>query len=189
MLSPRRLLHSSSDPFPAAPPPPPVAIDSDVVVILAALLCALICVIGLALVARCAWLRRALPSAASSAAPPPTKGLRKRALRSLPTVLFVSSSSAASASAGRVAAECPICLAEFAEGEEIRILPQCGHRFHVACVDTWLGVHSSCPSCRRLLVVPAPCRRCGAAPLAVDASAASPAAAAEEERGDCRFLP
>ncbi|THG19408.1 hypothetical protein TEA_025793 [Camellia sinensis var. sinensis] len=50
------------------------------------------------------------------------------------------SSSAANSKLG----ECPICLAEYADGDEIRLLPQCGHGFHVACIDTWLGSPSSC---------------------------------------------
>jgi hypothetical protein len=44
--------------------------------------------------------------------------------------------------------------------DEIRVLPQCGHAFHVCCIDTWLGSHSSCPSCRQILVV-ARCQKCG----------------------------
>ncbi|KAH7282689.1 hypothetical protein KP509_35G043900 [Ceratopteris richardii] len=24
----------------------------------------------------------------------------------------------------------------------------CGHLFHVICIDSWLAMHSSCPSCR-----------------------------------------
>lgn len=40
------------------------------------------------------------------------------------------------------------------------MLPQCGHGFHVACVDTWLGSHSSCPSCRAPFAV-ARCQKCG----------------------------
>ncbi|KAG9442539.1 hypothetical protein H6P81_018393 [Aristolochia fimbriata] len=139
---------------PAAPPPDPAAVDSDVVVILAALLCALICVVGLALVARCAWIRRSASSPPSQA--PPNKGLKKKILKSLPKTSFSKSLS------GKLV-DCAICLAEFAEGDEIRLLPQCGHGFHVACIDTWLGSHSSCPSCRQILVV-ARCQKCGGIP-------------------------
>uniref|UniRef100_A0A0E0N499 RING-type domain-containing protein n=2 Tax=Oryza TaxID=4527 RepID=A0A0E0N499_ORYRU len=43
---------------------------------------------------------------------------------------------------------CAICLGEFADGEKVRVLPRCGHGFHVRCVDTWLVSHDSCPTCR-----------------------------------------
>ncbi|WOL16838.1 hypothetical protein Cni_G25626 [Canna indica] len=188
-----RILQTSSGLFPAAEAPQPLAVDSDVVVILAALLCALICVVGLALVARCAWLRRGTAGAAPA---PQCKGLKKKALRALPKVSY--DASTAAVADGRLA-ECPICLAEFVEGDEIRILPQCGHGFHVGCIDTWLGSHSSCPSCRRVLVVaaaqPSRCQRCGASSGDSGAAAASAAAAAEEvakareDGGANRFLP
>ncbi|XP_010911522.1 probable E3 ubiquitin-protein ligase ATL44 [Elaeis guineensis] len=183
MPSPTRFLQSSGH-LAAADPPGPLAVDSDVVVILAALLCALICVVGLALVARCAWLRRSSPSAQPL---PPTKGLKKKALRSLPTLSFDGSTASAAAAAGGKLAECPICLAEFAAGDEIRILPHCGHGFHVACVDTWLASHSSCPSCRQILVVPTPsrCPRCGATSAASTAAAEGGAKAGENGE----FLP
>ncbi|KAJ0963870.1 hypothetical protein J5N97_028992 [Dioscorea zingiberensis] len=139
-----------------SPPPGPLSVDSDIVVILASLLCALICVAGLALAARCRCLDRSSPSA-TPPPPPPNKGLKKKALRALPKLSFDS------AEAGEKITECAICLADFADGDQIRILPHCGHAFHTPCVDTWLGSHSSCPSCRRILVVPAlpPCRTFG----------------------------
>ncbi|XP_065858387.1 RING-H2 finger protein ATL79-like [Euphorbia lathyris] len=46
-------------------------------------------------------------------------------------------------------AECAICLSEFIDGEEIRVLGKCKHGFHVSCVQRWLNSHSSCPTCRR----------------------------------------
>ncbi|KAL6907716.1 hypothetical protein ACP4OV_002755 [Aristida adscensionis] len=185
----RRLLQTNSGQYPtlpAAEPPSPLAGDSDVVVILAALLCALICVVGLAAVARCARSRGGGGGGAGAGAA--SKGLKKKALRALPKLAYEdavaaaaaarggggggSAAAAAAAAAGgegRILAECAICLSEFAPREEIRVLPQCGHGFHVACVDTWLGAHSSCPSCRRVLVVdaapkrppePKRCRKC-----------------------------
>lgn len=34
---------------------------------------------------------------------------------------------------------CPICVCDFEEGEDIRVLPcDARHQFHVACVDSWL---------------------------------------------------
>lgn len=48
-------------------------------------------------------------------------------------------------------AQCPICLLEFEDGDEIRVLPCEGaHRFHKDCVDPWLlAVSTSCPLCRK----------------------------------------
>ena len=48
--------------------------------------------------------------------------------------------------------ECAIYLTEFREGEKGRLLPRCGHRFHVECVDMWLETHFSCPLCRVVVV-------------------------------------
>ncbi|KAG6534244.1 RING-H2 finger protein ATL79-like [Zingiber officinale] len=47
------------------------------------------------------------------------------------------------------APECAICLAEFAEGDAVRVLPACGHGFHVLCVEQWLVTRRTCPTCRR----------------------------------------
>ncbi|KAK0112169.1 hypothetical protein ONS96_001427 [Cadophora gregata f. sp. sojae] len=44
--------------------------------------------------------------------------------------------------------ECSICIADFVESEEVRVLP-CSHRFHPACIDPWLlNVSGTCPICR-----------------------------------------
>jgi E3 ubiquitin-protein ligase RNF38/44 len=42
---------------------------------------------------------------------------------------------------------CPICINEMVEGEQARSLP-CKHLFHQSCVDEWLRVNASCPTCR-----------------------------------------
>ncbi|KAF5770520.1 putative transcription factor C2H2 family [Helianthus annuus] len=43
---------------------------------------------------------------------------------------------------------CSICLADYNPADVLRLLPECGHLFHVSCVDTWLKVHPTCPVCR-----------------------------------------
>lgn len=45
-------------------------------------------------------------------------------------------------------ADCSVCLSEFQEDENLRLLPKCSHAFHVKCIDTWLRSHSNCPLCR-----------------------------------------
>jgi hypothetical protein len=125
------------------------------VVILASLLCALVCVLGLALVSRCACRRRRSASSSSDHSPPP-KGLKKKAIDALPTISFAISPESSSSPASTVwssASECAIYLAEFADGDSVRVLPQCGHGLHVVCVDAWLRTHDTCPSCRSPIVV------------------------------------
>ena len=43
---------------------------------------------------------------------------------------------------------CSICLGEYQEKEVLRIMPKCGHNFHLSCIDVWLRKHSTCPVCR-----------------------------------------
>ncbi|XP_048231514.1 RING-H2 finger protein ATL38-like [Ricinus communis] len=45
-------------------------------------------------------------------------------------------------------AQCTVCLAEYHAEDVLRILPYCGHSFHVTCIDIWLQQHSTCPVCR-----------------------------------------
>ncbi|XP_037492561.1 RING-H2 finger protein ATL52 [Jatropha curcas] len=44
--------------------------------------------------------------------------------------------------------DCSVCLSEFQENEDLRLLPKCSHAFHLPCIDTWLKSHASCPLCR-----------------------------------------
>ena len=45
--------------------------------------------------------------------------------------------------------QCYICLADYEEGDKIRVLP-CHHEYHMSCVDKWLKeIHGVCPLCRR----------------------------------------
>ncbi|XP_063306140.1 E3 ubiquitin-protein ligase RNF43 [Pelobates fuscus] len=41
---------------------------------------------------------------------------------------------------------CAVCLEEFADGQDLRILPCC-HEYHLDCVDTWLKQNHTCPLC------------------------------------------
>ncbi|CAG9537967.1 unnamed protein product [Cercopithifilaria johnstoni] len=42
---------------------------------------------------------------------------------------------------------CSICLEEYKEGQELRVL-FCGHEFHPKCVDPWLISNRRCPLCQ-----------------------------------------
>nr|AFK47405.1 unknown [Lotus japonicus] len=44
---------------------------------------------------------------------------------------------------------CSICLGDYKEADTLRMLPDCGHVYHLACVDPWLKLHSTCPICRK----------------------------------------
>ncbi|OXC69100.1 hypothetical protein AYX13_02390 [Cryptococcus neoformans] len=46
---------------------------------------------------------------------------------------------------------CPICLVEFEDGDDLRVLPcEREHMYHTGCIDPWLlQVSSSCPLCRK----------------------------------------
>nr|GEV03483.1 RING-H2 finger protein ATL46-like [Tanacetum cinerariifolium] len=43
---------------------------------------------------------------------------------------------------------CAVCLCEFIEEDNLRLLPVCSHAFHTYCIDTWLLSNSTCPLCR-----------------------------------------
>ncbi|KAM7279352.1 hypothetical protein ACFE04_006486 [Oxalis oulophora] len=44
--------------------------------------------------------------------------------------------------------DCSVCLSEFEQGEDLRLLPKCRHVFHVHCIDLWFKGNSTCPVCR-----------------------------------------
>ncbi|KAI4382589.1 hypothetical protein MLD38_008535 [Melastoma candidum] len=50
--------------------------------------------------------------------------------------------------------DCAVCLCEFTEQDKLRLLPSCGHAFHIECIDTWLLSNSTCPLCRGSLYCP-----------------------------------
>jgi hypothetical protein len=82
-------------------------------------------------------------------APPPAaanRDLKKKILKTLPKLTYLVSESES------VSDDCCPCLSGFEEGDEIRVLPTCKHVFHVTCIDTWFGSHSSGPSCLQILM-------------------------------------
>ncbi|KAL0919267.1 hypothetical protein M5K25_011352 [Dendrobium thyrsiflorum] len=114
--------------------------------------------------------RRGVVFAVEGRIPPPTavnRGLDPSILASFPVLLF---SDYAGEGQDDGLAECAVCLNEFEDGEKIRCLPPCTHRFHVDCIDMWFYSHSTCPLCRAAveLVKDAETTTSGARP-AVDA--------------------
>ncbi|CAN0847636.1 RING-H2 finger protein ATL70 [Linum grandiflorum] len=70
------------------------------------------------------------------------KGIDEATLRSYPKVVYSEAKGPTAASC------CSICLADYKSADVLRLLPDCGHLFHVKCVDPWLRKHPTCPVCR-----------------------------------------
>ncbi|KAG0469995.1 hypothetical protein HPP92_016695 [Vanilla planifolia] len=157
---------------PASPPTPQPteahssAVSPNTAVVLVAIACALVCAIGLnstlKCVLRCTW-RTITEPAGWIAARRFNAGMRREAVLALPIAIYAvpptssAGDSSTSAVAAGTAVGCPICLSDLTDGEKVRVLPECRHRFHVGCIDTWLLSHSSCPTCRwRISSTPPP---------------------------------
>jgi hypothetical protein len=76
------------------------------------------------------------------------KGAAAEAIDSLETITFKDTDADLSKANENC---CAICLSDFEAGEKLRLLP-CSHRFHQTCVDEWLRVNASCPTCRQNIV-------------------------------------
>eukprot|EP00475_Leptophrys_vorax_P024540 TRINITY_DN3389_c0_g1_i1.p1 TRINITY_DN3389_c0_g1~~TRINITY_DN3389_c0_g1_i1.p1 ORF type:complete len:245 (-),score=40.86 TRINITY_DN3389_c0_g1_i1:1114-1848(-) len=50
---------------------------------------------------------------------------------------------------------CAICLEHFEEGQLVKLLNPCQHKFHVDHIDEWLARKPTCPVCRADVQVPA----------------------------------
>ncbi|KAF7056649.1 hypothetical protein CFC21_064036 [Triticum aestivum] len=71
-----------------------------------------------------------------------TAGIDEAALAAFPTMVY------SRATTGEDGTTCAVCLADYADGDELRRLPGCRHVFHQRCVDDWLRQRTSCPLCR-----------------------------------------
>ncbi|KAJ7530885.1 hypothetical protein O6H91_14G023500 [Diphasiastrum complanatum] len=70
-------------------------------------------------------------------------GIEPTLVTSFPTIKYCQETFAS-----RDDAMCTVCLAEYEDKEVLRVLPKCGHAFHIACIDAWLRQNATCPICR-----------------------------------------
>ena len=76
-----------------------------------------------------------------------------------PTIFPAEAATVAALSQGTVSAafgqlSCPVCLEELELGQRFMKMP-CEHMFHHGCLDTWLNVNGTCPTCRVSATPPA----------------------------------
>ncbi|KAF0911220.1 hypothetical protein E2562_007990 [Oryza meyeriana var. granulata] len=113
---------------------------------------------------RCAQARAHPPSLAFRTVPQPvdgaaasrpggrSRGLDKEIVEAFPTAVYGDVKARMAAKSGPL--ECAVCLAEFADSDELRVLPACCHVFHPDCIDPWLAAAVTCPLCRANLTAP-----------------------------------
>lgn len=79
---------------------------------------------------------------------PEFTGLDESVIRSIPVFRFRKQANSDN--------ECAVCLGEFEENEKLRIIPNCGHVFHIDCIDVWLQNNPNCPLCRNSISISIP---------------------------------
>lgn len=115
----------------------------------------LVLVLLLFITLSCIYIRRGRRTSSDSSdyhesgpgAPKPTSplGLDPKAISSLPVLLHKRTNDS---DEKEPESTCSICLSEFIEGENIKMLPNCNHAFHPDCIDEWLEKRCNCPFCR-----------------------------------------
>jgi hypothetical protein len=80
---------------------------------------------------------------------PSQQGLDKSVVENLPLVGYPL---VKGLEGGKDLHECAVCLSDFEDEDNVRLLPKCGHIFHPDCIDMWFDSHSTCPLCRASLV-------------------------------------
>jgi hypothetical protein len=84
-----------------------------------------------------------------------SQGLEPEAIEAS-TITMTLASKPCADSAGDVAdaaqRQCMICLEEFQQHDQLRVLP-CFHRYHTGCVDNWFARSRCCPVCKHDVTV------------------------------------
>lgn len=75
------------------------------------------------------------------------EGLDETTLQAYPKLLYSQAKNHEGIDSG-AASGCSICLQDYKDTDVLRLLPECGHFFHIKCVDPWLKLHPTCPICR-----------------------------------------
>lgn len=87
------------------------------------------------------------PSPSTLAVDQINRGLDEAVIRSIPIFQYRKSYDSKE-NDDYISSECAVCLNEFQEEEKLRIIPNCGHLFHIDCIDVWLQNNANCPLCR-----------------------------------------
>ncbi|CAO2046090.1 unnamed protein product [Urochloa humidicola] len=80
-----------------------------------------------------------------------SRGLDVEVVEAFPTMTYAEAKAlrVGTAKGGEGALECAVCLSEFEDEEQLRLLlPKCCHAFHPDCIAQWLAGHVTCPVCR-----------------------------------------
>ncbi|KAJ4957959.1 hypothetical protein NE237_025070 [Protea cynaroides] len=135
---------SDDSPQPAYKAPP-------VTVIITLVLFVLFLAIAFSIQIRCYFMRYLFDSSNHRSTPSnsATNGLDPSIIDTFPTLVYSSVKDLRESKRGL---ECAICLVEFQDNDEIRLIPVCNHVFHQNCIDEWFGNHTTCPLCRKSLL-------------------------------------
>nr|XP_020193422.1 uncharacterized protein LOC109779225 [Aegilops tauschii subsp. strangulata] len=88
--------------------------------------------------------------AAGAAAESRLRGLDPEVVASFPAMTYAEARALREKEAGgkgdddTAVLECAVCRSKFDDGDQLRLLPKCGHAFHSDCIGDWLAGHVTC---------------------------------------------